>query len=178
MPKQLRWIPLVAACGFVALSGHAHAALSRMDRTFMIKAAQINIGEVNGGHLAQTRAVNDRVRDYAQKMIEDHSSANNDLKRLARRKRVTLPRMTDRNHRAMANRLARFSGAPFDRAYMRAMSQGHQKAIALFSNQARYGRDADVRAWASKMLPTLHRHHAMARDLATSRAVRTGAKSP
>jgi putative membrane protein len=176
MQKQFRLIPLAVACGVFALSGSAHAAVSRMDRNFMMNVAQINIAEVDGGHLAQTRAVNARVRDYGQKMIEDHSSANNDLKRLARHKGVHLPNRTDMSHRAMANRLAKFSGAPFDRAYMQAMAAGHQKAIAMFRSEVANGRDADVRAWAKKMLPALHMHLRMARDLATSHAVRTGAK--
>jgi len=146
------------------------------DRLFMQKAAHINIGEVKGGHLAHTRAVNASVRDYAQHMIEDHSSANNELKSLAARKGVRLPNDTDQKHKAVANRLAKLSGAPFDRAYMAAMVKGHQDAILLFQNQARNGKDPDARAWAAKMLPGLQKHLRMAQQLAGSRAVRTGAK--
>lgn len=150
--------------------------VSRADRTFMVQAAQINIGEVQGGRLAHTRAVNASVRDYAQMLIEDHSSANNQLKRLAAQKGVNLPNDTDRKHKAVANRLAKFSGAPFDRAYTRAMVIGHQQAIALFQRYLRTGTDPDVRSYAAKMLPGLRKHLHHARQLANSRAVRTGEK--
>lgn len=147
-----------------------------MDRMFMMKAAHINIGEVKGGQLALTRAVNAGVRDYAQMMISGHSRANMQLKRLAARERVNLPNDTDMKHKALANRLAKLSGSPFDRAYMAAMVKGHQDAIALFQKQASSGRDPEVRRWAASMIPSLQQHLQAARQLAGSRAVRTGAK--
>lgn len=156
--------------------GRRASAPATGERQFLMKAAHINIAEVKTGELAQTRAVNAQVRDYAQMMIEDHSSANNQLKRLAANEGFRLPNDTDRKHKAVANRLARLSGAPFDRAYMNAMVKGHQEAIMLFRQQARNGRDPDVRRWAATMLPGLQKHLQLARRLATSRAVVTGAK--
>jgi len=181
---QKRWnaLSLLAAAGLLASMGTADASRSRSrmsgspDRLFMVQTAYINIGEVKAGQLAQTRAVNANVRDYSQHMIASHSRANMALKRLAARKGVRLPADTDLKHRAMGNRLAKLSGAPFDRSYMNAMVMGHQKAIALFQNEANGGRDPQVRAWAGKMLPTLHQHLRMAQQLAGSRAVKTGAK--
>lgn len=150
--------------------------VSAMDRMFMVKAAHINIGEVKAGQLALTRAVNANVRDYAQMMITEHSRANMQLKRVAAQARVNLPNDTDRKHKAVANRLAKFSGAPFDREFMRAMVVGHQQAIALFQKEAQSGRDPQARAYATQMLPGLRKHLQHAQQLAGSRAVRTGEK--
>jgi putative membrane protein len=167
------------ALGLLLTLGGADAARrsrSNPDRLFMVKAAHINIGEVKGGQLALTRAVNASVRDYAQMMIRDHSQANVQLKRLAAQEGVRLPNDTDQKHKALANRLAKLSGAPFDRAFMQAMVQGHRNAIALFTNEAQNGRDPQVRAWASATLPALRKHLQHAQQLANSRAVRTGEK--
>ena len=128
------------------------------DREFMVKAAQANIGEVKGGQLALTRAVAAPVRDFADHMIKDHSKANYELKTLARGKGVRLPNDTDLKHHQMAHQLAKLSGDPFDRAYTAAMVKGHKEVIAMFRNEAAGGRDPDVKAWASRTLPTLQEH--------------------
>ncbi|MBW3625791.1 MAG: DUF4142 domain-containing protein [Armatimonadetes bacterium] len=176
---------LLAALALLISFGTADAArrssvrrAGAPDRTFMVKAAHINIGEVQAGQLALTRAVNAHVRDYAQMMITDHSRANMALKRVAANERVNLPNNTDHKHRALANRLAKLSGADFDRAFMNAMVKGHQDAIRLFENHAARSGDYQVRAYAMQTLPTLRTHLNAARRLANTEAVRTGTKSP
>lgn len=157
-------------------SANARSSAALSPRLFMTKAAQINIGEIRGGQLALTRALNANVREYAQHMIEEHNSANRLLKQLAASERVKLPNDTDRKHKAIANRLAKFHGSQFDRAYMRAMVQGHQDAVRLFERQAANGNDPEVRAYASRMLPALREHLIIAQRLYNTRAVQTGEK--
>jgi len=176
----MRFSILTAACvsaGLLASGSGVNAQTMPLDRQFMMKAAHINIGEVKGGELAQTRAVNAYVRDYAQHMIEDHSSANMKLKQLASSEGVNLPNDTDQKHKVVANRLAKLSGAPFDRAYMLAMVRGHKEAIMIFQNQAKNGRDPEIRSFAAGMIPGLRMHLSMAQDIYNSRSVQRGAKA-
>jgi len=153
---------LTAVSLFGLLAGPSFARRSSgvtgADRQFMIKTAQANIGEVKGGQLALTRAVASPARDFAQHMIDDHSRANVELKKLARQKGVRLPSDTDLKHKQMAHMLAARSGDAFDRAYLKAMIDGHRKVIAMFQSEVADGRDPDVKAWASQTLPTLQRH--------------------
>lgn len=165
MRNRTRWTPLFAALGLLSSLGGVNAATNSQDRMFLVKAAQINIAEVKTGQLALTRAVNGGVRDYAQGMITGHSRANMQLKRLAAQKGVRLPNDTDLKHRALNNRLAKRSGTNFDNGYMSAMVKGHKEAITLFNKEVATGRDADVKAWAKKMLPTLRHHLHMAQQL-------------
>jgi putative membrane protein len=69
-------------------------------------------------------------------------------------------------HREAMDKLAKLSGAEFDREYMRHQVKDHEKAIALFEGQANRGSDADLKAFASKTLPKLREHQQMAQSIA------------
>ena len=96
-------------------------------------------------------------------MVDDHSKANDELKGMASQKQVTFPNELDQKHRAMQDKLAKLQDAAFDKAYMAHMVTAHQQAVALFQQEAKTGKDADVKAWAGKTLPTLQEHLKMAR---------------
>jgi putative membrane protein len=76
---------------------------------------------------------------------------------LANAKQVMLPAEPTAAQKATKDRLARLSGAAFDRAYVSAMVKDHQTAVAEFTKQSK-GSDPDVSAFADKMLPALRDH--------------------
>jgi putative membrane protein len=141
-------------------------ALSRSDRDFVTKAAQDGMAEVALGELALKQASNNEVKQFAQRMVNDHSKANNELKELASKKGIAFPSEASAKHKAAQDRMAKLSGADFDREYMRAMVKDHDNAVALFEKQSRSGSDPELKAWAEKTLPVLREHQKMARDLA------------
>jgi putative membrane protein len=57
------------------------------------------------------------------------------------------------------------SGADFDRAYSKMMLSDHNKDVSEFEKESSKGADADLKAFASKTLPTLKEHQQMARTL-------------
>ena len=61
--------------------------------------------------------------------------------------------------------LATHDGAKFDKAFSEWAVKSHEKTISAFQKEAKDGKDADVKAWAEKTLPTLQHHLEMARDL-------------
>jgi putative membrane protein len=67
----------------------------------------------------------------------------------------------------MYERLARLSGAEFDREFIRNQAKMHDEAVALFEREAGGGKDADLKAFAARTLPTLREHRRMARDIST-----------
>ena len=69
----------------------------------------------------------------------------------------------------------KLSGAAFDQAYMKAMVSDHVEDVNEFKTESKSGKDADVKAWAAKTLPTLEEHLKMARD--TNGAVGTSGRS-
>jgi putative membrane protein len=142
-------------------SGKVHP----MTKRFMTKAAQDSMAEVELGKLAQEKGQGAEVKNYGQKLVSDHTKANDELKALASDKGVTLPTSLGAEHKATKARLEKLSGAAFDRAFRDVMVADHQKAVALFRKQAHSGKDRDVKAWAAKTLPTLEEHLKMARDI-------------
>jgi putative membrane protein len=139
--------------------------LGSVDRKFVMEAAMGGMAEVELGRLAAERGSSDAVKQFGQRMVDDHSRANSELMQLASGKGITLPTALDAKHQALVTRMSRLSGAEFDRAYAREMVKDHQKTVALFQREATRGADADLKAFAQTTLPTLQEHLRMARSL-------------
>ena len=146
--------------------GGQTATLGSSDRKFAMTAAMGGMAEVEMARMALTRASSDAVKQYAQKMIDDHTAANAELMQIASAKGLTLPTAPDAKHRAMMAKMERLSGAEFDRQYiMMAGHKDHEKMEKLFRDESARGRDADLKAFAAKTLPVVRQHLQMARDL-------------
>lgn len=144
------------------MTNKMNGQVGAMDQRFMMKAAQGGMAEVQLGQLAVQHAGSQAVKDFGQRMVDDHSKANDQLKQLAAQKNVTLPTEVDAKDKATMDRLSNLNGAAFDRAYMRDMVADHKKDIAEFQREANNGKDPDVKAWASQTLPTLQTHLSLA----------------
>jgi putative membrane protein len=141
------------------------AGASNMDGRFVMEAAQGGMAEVELGRLAGEKASNDRVKQFGQRMVTDHSKANDELKSLAQSKNITIPADLDAKHKSMHDRLAKLSGDAFDRAYIQQMVEDHRKDVSDFRKQSQNGKDPEVKAWAAKTLPTLEEHMKMVQDI-------------
>ena len=148
------------------------AGLTGADATFVKKAADGGMAEVALAKLAQEKALNADVKSFAGKLEKDHSKVNDELKELASRKDITLPAATSKIHQATHDKLAKLSGAEFDKAYVATMLESHQKGVRDFSNVASGSGDADVKAFASKTLPTLKDHLQQVQELSKSLGVK------
>jgi putative membrane protein len=137
--------------------------LSAEDSAFVTKAAQGGMAEVELGNLAQQNGSSDTVKQFGKRMVGDHTKANDELKTLASDKGVSLPTALDAKSQATKDRLSKLSGAAFDRAYMQDMVTDHQQDVAEFRKQSTRGTDPDLKAFASKTLPTLEEHLKLAR---------------
>jgi len=142
------------------------------DIEFVLDAAKGGIAEVEMGKLAVDHARNEEVKKFAQRMVDDHSKANDQLKSIAEAKGIKLPEGdTDATHKATMRRLEKLNGAAFDRAYMQMMVGDHVKDVKEIKKESNAGRDAQVKSLASSTLPTLEEHlqqARMARKAATS----------
>jgi putative membrane protein len=134
------------------------------DDQFVNKASGAGLVEVNLGNIALKRANSADVRRFAQQMVEDHTKANLELLVLADKKKLSMARVMDQPHQALAEKLLRMEGADFDREYMKGQLADHEEAVALFENESKNGNDGDLKDWAGKTLPTLKHHLEMVRD--------------
>ena len=151
--------------GSHASGGHPAKESAAADAMFIRTAAMDGMAEVEHGRLAAQHAAHDEVKQFGQRMVDDHSKAGDELKGLASQKSVTLPTELGAKHQAVQDKLSKLKGAAFDRAYMGHMVTAHQQAVALFQKEASGGKDADAKAWAAKTLPPLQEHLKMARGI-------------
>jgi len=140
--------------------------VSDKDKQFVQKAARDGLAEVQLGQMAAERASNPEVQRFGQRMVTDHTKANQELMALAQSKNISLPKESDKQHQKTAQALAKKQGRDFDQAYMRDMVTDHEKAVQLFTTAANNAQDADIKVFANKTLPILQEHLQMARQLA------------
>jgi len=146
---------LILAAG---LSGQTAERLKRADNTFLTAAAEGGMAEVELGHLAVQKASNPAVKQFGQRMIDDHTKINDELKALAARKGLTLPSTVSAKDKATMKRLSILNGREFDRTYMEDMVKDHEADIDEFQLESNDGADPDLKSFAEKTLPILHEH--------------------
>lgn len=154
----------VDANGNATVNGNAgptSSAASQNDalrNNFWTTAAQGGLAEVELGKIAQTKAANAEVKNFARMMVEEHTKANNELKSLAAKRSITLPATMNSGNQATLTELQNLVGEEFDREYVAAMVDNHEADVQLFESQAADETDPDARAFAAKTLPTLKKH--------------------
>jgi putative membrane protein len=157
-------IALVAGLGLLTLASGLGAQqtptslkLQRTDRNFITKAAAGGRAEVELGQLAQGKASSDAVKQFGQRMVEDHGAANHELMQLAENKGMQLDDKTPKPDRLLT-RLSKLQGAEFDREYVKAMVKDHKQDVAEFQRMHSGAVDPNLKAWVDKTLPTLEDH--------------------
>jgi putative membrane protein len=160
---------LAAAAAFAQTT--AAKPVSSADQTFILNTSKAGMAEVEFGKVAAQNASSDAVKKFGQKMADDHSKANDELKALAASKNVVLPSELDDQDKEHRDKLMALKGDAFDREYMTMMVSGHRKVVDSFKSEAQSGSDADLKAWVTKTLPTIEEHLKLAQD--TNRAVGT-----
>jgi len=135
------------------------------DANFMKSLAMGGMAEVEAGRLATSKATDKEVKDFAEKMVSDHSKNNEQLKTLAKQKQVELPTTVDADHIAEKAKLEKQSGAAFDAQYMQGQVKDHQETVQLLQHEVDSGQDAAVKAFAQETLLVVQHHLKMAKEL-------------
>jgi len=128
------------------------------DARFAMKAAQGGMAEVQLGQLAAQKASNPDVKAFGQRMVDDHSKANDQLKSVAAQENMTLPATLDSKDQGLYTKLQGMSGADFDKMYVKAMVKDHQEDVKEFQREADKGKDPPIKNFASQTLPVLQQH--------------------
>jgi putative membrane protein len=135
------------------------------DHKFVKEAAMGGLAEVELGKLAQEKATSPAVKQFAQRMVQDHSKANDQLKQVAEKEGVAVPSSLDSKHQKRIDKLSKLSGTAFDKAYIKDQLKDHKKDVSEFKDEANHGTKPDVKSFASETLPTLEQHLSMVKAL-------------
>jgi putative membrane protein len=156
-------IGAIPSCAFsfavLALSGIASAAsLSNADKQFLITVAQSDMTEAHEGQMAQNQAGRADVKDLGKTLATDSAHSYEELSSLAAKNSVAIPKGINTAKIHSVQQLAHLKGNRFDVLYTKDEIAAQKRAVAMFKREAEHGRDADVKAWASKMLPVVEKH--------------------
>jgi putative membrane protein len=141
-----------------ATSSKQSAGTSNADTMFMKKAAEGGMAEVELGQLAAQKASSDDVKKFGQRMVDDHTKANEQLKQVAAQQHMSLPQEPNAKDKATKARLEKLSGDEFDKAYMKDMVKDHKKDVSEFEHASKSAKDPAVKSFAEQTLPTLKEH--------------------
>ena len=135
------------------------------DMGFVREAASGNLMEIQLGQLAQNKASNPAVKQFAQRMVADHNNLENQLTSVASTGGQSFTPTMDSRHQDQINRLQGLSGAEFDRNYMSLMIRAHQRDVNNFQTQSQSANSAQVRTLATNSLPVLQQHLSLAQQV-------------
>jgi len=138
-------------------AGHNMGSMSA-DMKFAMMAAMGGMEEVEMGKLAAEKGASDEVRQFGQRMVDDHTRANQELMQIASSKGMTLPAALDPKHQADMQKMSALSGEAFDKAYVKMMVKDHKKDVAEFQKESTRGADPELKGFATSTLPTLQEH--------------------
>jgi putative membrane protein len=144
---------------------HAAKGKTMTDQQFIDMAAQTDMLEAHLGQMAAAQAASQEVKDYASMLVTDHTGDYQQLTALAAKDGLTVPTGLNAAHDKMVAPFETLKGAAFDSRYIHEMVAGHTEAIGVYTKESADATNADVKAYASATLPTLHKHLDAAKDL-------------
>ena len=158
--------PLIKQMGltFVLVAASMSTAMAATSNSFVDDAAEGGITEIEAGKLALEKSSSADVKTFAQHMVTEHTKANQELATLAKKLDIEVPddaALTDKAKKAILE----MRDESFDKAYANNQVAAHEKTVALFKKESTSSDNAELKAFATKTLPTLEAHLKAAKDL-------------
>jgi putative membrane protein len=158
MSKQLIFAALAGAFVYSMLAIAKPVTAPKSDAEFLAMAAQADMTMAHIGKMAEDRATGSKVKDFANTLVQDHTTDYQRLTALAAKLGDSVPKsINERNNRTIAE-LDHSRGKTFDHAFLTKQSAEHEKLIDAFKWEAEHGSTPAIKAYASQTLPTIERH--------------------
>ncbi len=146
---------------------HAAASVPKADHSFATKAARAGLAEVAAAQIALQKSSNQDVKNFAQRMVDDHTKANDQLKSIASQEGIKLPTSPSSADQKKAEALQKLSGNAFDRRYVSDQITAHKEAVSLFTTESKSGKDSSLQSFAAQTLPILQDHYRMVQSISS-----------
>ncbi len=139
---------------------------SSMDKKFVEHAMAGSSAEIKLGQMAQQKASSEQVKQFGQKMVEDHTKLNDQMKPIAEQMGVSMTSGVPSEDQGLQAKLDGLSGDAFDKAYMKAMVKDHEKDLKEFKKESKSGKSAAVKDAATQGSQVIQEHLQMAQQVA------------
>jgi putative membrane protein len=165
MAKTIVLIVLASIGLCCAQLGAKTRAPSQSDAAFLAMAAEADMTMANIGQMAENRAASTKVKDFASKLVRDHTRDYQQLTALAAKIGDTVPKGIDKQNERTIAEVNRHQGKSFDRVFLSRQSLEHERLISAFKQEAEHGSNPDIKAYANEALATIEGHLHDAQDL-------------
>jgi putative membrane protein len=149
---------------------------SPVDMLFVKKALQGGIAEVQLGQLTLQKSSNDQIKQFAQKMIDDHTKLGEQMKPVAQQVGVAVPTEPSKKDKQTMVKMQALSGSAYDQAYIKDMVKDHKQDLSDFQAEASNGQDPAVKDAATQGSEVISQHLQMAQQLAKDQNVNMASK--
>lgn len=163
-------ISIAALSLAAAAAAFAEGKVSDADAKAMKNLAEANLAEIAAGKLAADKAANPQVKQFGQRMVDDHTKMLDDLKQLARSKGVDLPGSAGMGDKAHELTLRTKSGQDFDKEYMSEMVKDHEKDVKETAKLAQQVKDPQLKSAIREAHGKIQQHLAMAKQVTSAAA--------
>lgn len=142
---------------------------SKMTKKFIETASAAGMFEIDSSKIALEKSSNDKVKEFAQQMVDDHTKAADALKAAASDdQKVYLSDKETKDQVKEIEKLNKADAKDFDKEYVKAQVKAHEEAVDLFKKYSEKGDDAELKEFAANTLPTLQHHKTMIDDIHSS----------
>lgn len=163
--------------GFGMARNADSSGLTGAGRTVMEKASQSNIAEIEEGRLALTHSKDPLVQALGNRLVQDHSKAQDTLEALAATMGVKLPSTPDAKQQQEIAQLGTLRGSAFDRLFAASEVGAHRKTITRMDRAASTVKNPALEAWVKDSIPVLQEHLQLARNLPSQVAITRAAQA-
>jgi putative membrane protein len=146
---------------------------SMRDKTFLRKAAEGGLVEVQLGQLAVQKGTSDEVKSFGQKMVDDHAKLNEKIALVADSLGVMIPRHLNKEDQAEYEKLSALTGDAFDKEYIAFMVKDHHADLREFRIEANATTDADLKQVVTEGAQVIHDHMVLIDKIARSKGIAT-----
>ena len=147
------------------------------DKQFLMKAAEGGVAEVQLGKLAVAKG-GAEVKDFGQKMVDDHTQINKEMAEVADQMGVMLPKKMNKEDQTEYDKLNGLSGEEFDKEYIAYMIKDHRQDLRQFFIESRAATDQNLQEEVMKAAGMIRQHLQMVTKLAEEKGVPVPPRPP
>jgi len=158
MSNKLIMAVLIGAVVYGLPAAAKTGTSAKSDEAFLAAAAQADMTIVHIGKMAQERAETPKLKEFANTLVQDHTNDYQELTELAAKAGDGIPKAIDKQNDHTISMLDHQKGKSFDHAFLESQSAEHERLVSAFKREAEHGSNPDIKAYATKALPTMEQH--------------------
>lgn len=136
------------------------------DKHFIKEAAADNQFEIQASQYVEQQAQNPQVKQLAQRLVEDHQRAQQQLQQIAQGMNMELPTQLEQWQQDKLQAMQQKHGEHLEMHYAFGQVGGHATDLLNYQYEAEHGQNAQVKQYAEQTIPILQQHLQLAEQAA------------